>query len=174
MRLKWRCQPKEIWTTTMSSWWSDTHVEHKQTIQQYTQRKTKQRLANTWRKETFYNTGEIINLAYHRNHNRNFPKNWKINYHITQCGGMNENDPHRLIGSSTIRRSGFVEGRILLGLGFAVSNTQARPSGSFFLLPAIRCRTLSCLSSTMPTYVAPWLLTRQWWSKLLNYKPAPI
>ena len=48
---------------------------------------------------------------------------------------FNENDLHRLIGSSTIRRCTLIGGSVM-GVGFEVSDAQARPSVSLFLLPA--------------------------------------
>jgi hypothetical protein len=47
---------------------------------------------------------------------------------------LNENDPHRLIETGTIRRCGLLEwawsvgGSVSLGVGFEVSDVQARPS----------------------------------------------
>jgi hypothetical protein len=49
---------------------------------------------------------------------------------------LNENGPYELIGSDTIRRCGIVRGSMLLGVGFGVSNAQARSSVTLFLLPA--------------------------------------
>ena len=67
---------------------------------------------------------------------------------ICQCGGLNENGPHRCIGSEVTEvwpcwRKCFTR------VGFEVSKAQARPRGS---LPAARgsgCRTLVWFSSTM-------------------------
>lgn len=48
---------------------------------------------------------------------------------------MNENGPHRLIGSFTIRRFGLVGGSVSLEMGFEILNAHTRPS-VFFLLSA--------------------------------------
>ena len=63
-----------------------------------------------------------------------------------ECGGLNRNDPHRLIYLNAfftgewcyltrIRKYGIVGGSMSLGLGFGISIAQARPSVSLFLFP---------------------------------------
>jgi hypothetical protein len=42
------------------------------------------------------------------------------------CGGLNENDLHRIVGSSTIWRRD-LGGSVSPGAGFEVSGAQARP-----------------------------------------------
>ena len=46
---------------------------------------------------------------------------------IRDCGGLNENGSHRLLGSGTIRRCGLVGGSVSLWVGFEVLDVQARP-----------------------------------------------
>ena len=48
-------------------------------------------------------------------------------------GDFNENGPQRLIGSGALRRCGLVGGNVSLGVGFEVSEAQARPDGSLSL-----------------------------------------
>lgn len=64
---------------------------------------------------------------------------------IGVCGSLNENVPHRLIGSSTIRAMALLE-ELSSGVGFQVSGALARSSVA---LPADRCRTLGFFSSSM-------------------------
>jgi hypothetical protein len=55
-------------------------------------------------------------------------------------GGLNENGPQKLEKMSvfeSIRRYGLVGGSVLLGMGFKVSEAQARPSVSLFLLSEV-------------------------------------
>ena len=40
---------------------------------------------------------------------------------VGDCGGLNENGPHKPRGNDTIRRCGLVEGRVSLEVGFVVS-----------------------------------------------------
>jgi len=42
------------------------------------------------------------------------------------CGGLNENGPQRPIGSGTTGWCGFVGRNVSLGMGFEVSEAQAR------------------------------------------------
>ena len=64
------------------------------------------------------------------------------------CGGVNENDVHRLIVWNVwhylrgIRRHSLVGGGVSLGVGFGVSKAKANPSVSLFLPLGSRCRTL--------------------------------
>ena len=53
-----------------------------------------------------------------------------------ECSGLNENGPHRLIGTGNIRRCGFVGGSVSLGVGFVISEAQSRSSDSLFLFSA--------------------------------------
>ena len=55
------------------------------------------------------------------------------------------------------RRCGLVGGSLSLGLGFEVSEAQARPRGSISLPVACgsRCRTLSSFSCTMSACMPP-------------------
>jgi len=41
---------------------------------------------------------------------------------------LNENGPHKLIGSDTLGRCGLVGGSVLMGVSFRVSEVQARPN----------------------------------------------
>jgi hypothetical protein len=62
---------------------------------------------------------------------------------LCPCDGLNETDPHRLIGSGTVRGCGLVGvGVALLEEGFEVSVAQARPAGLFYLPAAYepRCK----------------------------------
>lgn len=73
------------------------------------------------------------------------------------CGGLNDNDPQRLIGSSINRRHGPVGIGVVLmekvchGGRFEVSHAQVRPRIAFSLPAAYqsRCRALSSSSTTV-------------------------
>ena len=47
-----------------------------------------------------------------------------------ECGGLNENGSHRLIGSGSIRRCGLLGGNMSLEVGFEVSEAYVRPTVS--------------------------------------------
>lgn len=66
------------------------------------------------------------------------------------CGGLNENDSHRLIESNTIRGCGLLGASVSLGVGLKISEVQARPSVSLTLPAAFESerRTLGSFSST--------------------------
>jgi hypothetical protein len=72
----------------------------------------------------------------------------------TECGGLNENSPHRLIGSGTISRCGLVEGSVSLGVGFEVSNAHVWLSVSLCLLPVD-----SVVERSAPSPDTRWLCT---------------
>lgn len=59
---------------------------------------------------------------------------YKPTWQGTESESLNRNAPYRLIGSGTIRRSGLVEGSLQLDLSFEVSEAQANPTFSLFLL----------------------------------------
>ena len=68
------------------------------------------------------------------------------------CGSLNENDPHRLRRSGTIRKYGLfgIEMSLLeevchWGVGYEVSNAQARPS-----IPLFLCRLLIPMYNSQP------------------------
>lgn len=54
---------------------------------------------------------------------------WKKNM-IGRCGGLNENNSHRLKRNDIIRRDSLVGGSLLLRINFEVSGAQARPSAT--------------------------------------------
>ena len=64
---------------------------------------------------------------------------------------MNKNGPHSLIGNGTVGRCVLVGVSVSLGMGFEVSDAQARSSGSLSLPAACwsRYRTLNYLSNTI-------------------------
>ena len=57
---------------------------------------------------------------------------------VGPCAGLNKNGPHRLLGTDTIRKYSLVGVDVAFlekvhhqGVGFEVSEAQARPSASF-------------------------------------------